>query len=180
MKKELYQEIEIPEGVEAEINETILKVSGPEGESEKKFSIDNLEFKKENNKIIIGNKKATKKEKKLMNTIASHIKNMIKGVQEKFEYQLKICFSHFPINVEIKDKEAIIKNFLGEKIPRKTKILEGVEVEIDKDIIKVKSVNKELAGQVAANFEIATKIRKKDKRVFQDGIFIINKAGKEI
>jgi len=180
MKKELFQKIQIPEGVEAEINETILKVSGPEGEVEKKFSINNLEFKKEDNKIIIGNKKATKKEKKLMNTIASHIKNMIKGVQEKFEYQLKICFSHFPINVEIKDKEAIIKNFLGEKIPRKTKILEGVEVEIDKDIIKVKSVNKELAGQVAANFEIATKIRKKDKRVFQDGIFIINKAGKEI
>jgi large subunit ribosomal protein L6 len=105
---------------------------------------------------------------------------MIKGVQEKFEYQLKICFSHFPINVEIKDKEAIIKNFLGEKIPRKTKILEDVEVEIDKDIIKVRSVSKELAGQVAANFEIATKIRKKDRRVFQDGIFIINKAGKEI
>jgi len=180
MKKELYQEIEIPEGVEAEINGIILKVSGPEGKVEKKFSINNLEFKKEDNKIIIGNKKATKKEKKLMNTIASHIKNMIKGVQEKFEYQLKICFSHFPITVEIKDKEAIIKNFLGEKIPRKTKILEGVEVEIDKDIIKIISVNKELAGQVAANFEIATKIRNRDKRVFQDGIFIINKAGKEI
>lgn len=180
MKKELYQEIEIPEGVEAEINETTLKVSGPEGKSEKKFSINNLEFKKEGNKIIIGNKKATKKEKKLMNTLASHIRNMIKGVQEKFEYQLKICFSHFPINVEIKDKEVIIKNFLGEKIPRKTKILESVEVEIDKDIIKVKSVSKELAGQVAANFETATKIRKRDKRVFQDGIFIINKAGRKI
>jgi large subunit ribosomal protein L6 len=180
MKKELYQEIEIPEGVEAEIDKTVLKVSGPEGKSEKKFSTNNLEFKKEGNKIIVGNKKATKKEKKLMNTIASHIKNMIKGVQEKFEYQLKICFSHFPINVEIKDKEAVIKNFLGEKIPRKTKILENVEAEIDKDIIKVRSVNKELAGQVAANFEIATKIKKKDKRVFQDGIFIINKSGKEI
>jgi len=82
--------------------------------------------------------------------------------------------------VEIKDKEAIIKNFLGEKIPRKTKILEGAEVEMDKDIIKVRSVNKERAGHDAANFETATKIRKKDKRVFQDGIFIINKAGKEI
>jgi len=180
MKKELYQEIEIPEGVETEINETTLKVRGPEGESERKFSMNNLEFKKENNKIIVGNKKATKKEKKLMNTIASHIKNMIKGVQEKFEYQLKICFSHFPISVEIKDKEAIIKNFLGEKIPRKTKIPEGVEVEVCKDIIKVRSVSKELAGQVAANFETATKIRKRDKRVFQDGIFIINKAGKEM
>ncbi len=180
MKKELYQEIEIPEGVEAEIDGAILKVSGPEGKNEKQFSIHNLDFEKKDNKIIIGNKKATKKEKKLMNTIASHTKNMIKGVQEKFEYQLKICFSHFPITVEIKDKETIIKNFLGEKIPRKTKIPEGVEVKIDKDVIKVISVNKELAGQVAANFEIATKIRKKDKRVFQDGIFIINKAGKEI
>lgn len=180
MKKELYQEIEIPEGVGAEIEETILKVSGPEGRVERKFSINNLEFEKKDNKIVIGNKKATKKEKKLMNTIASHIKNMIKGVQEKFEYQLKICFSHFPITVEIKDKEAIIKNFLGEKIPRKTKIPEDVEVEIDKDVIKVISVNKELAGQVAANFEIVTKIRKKDRRIFQDGIFIINKAGKDI
>ena len=180
MKKELYQKIEIPEGIETEITENALKIRGPEGEVEKKFNTNNLEFKKEDNKIIIGNKKATKKEKKLMNTIASHIKNMIKGVQEKFEYQLKICFSHFPISIEIKEKESVIKNFLGEKLPRKTKILEGVEVEVDNSIIKVRSVNKELAGQVAANFETATKIRKKDKRVFQDGIFIINKAGKKI
>jgi len=180
MKKELYQKIEIPEGIEAEIAGRILKIRGPEGEIKKKFNANNLEFKKEDNKIILGNKKATKKEKKLMNTLVSHIKNMIKGVQEKFEYQLKICFSHFPITVEIKDKGAIIKNFLGEKIPRKTKIPEGAEVEIDKEIIKVRSADKELAGQVAANFEIATKIRKRDKRVFQDGIFIINKAGREI
>ena len=180
MKKELYQKIEIPEGIEAEIIGSVLKIRGPEGETEKKFNTNNLEFKKEDNKIIIGNKKATKKEKKLMNTFASHIKNMIKGVKEKFEYQLKICFSHFPINVEIKDKEVIIKNFLGEKIPRKTKIPGSAEVEVEKDIIKVRSVSKELAGQVAANFETATKIRKKDKRVFQDGIFIINKAGREI
>jgi large subunit ribosomal protein L6 len=180
MKKELYQKIEIPADVKAEISGPILKISGPEGENEKKFNINNLEFKKEDNKIIIGNKKATKKEKKLMNTIASHIKNMIKGVQEKFEYKLKICFSHFPISVEIKNNEALIKNFLGEKIPRKIKIPGGIEIEVDKDIIKIKSSNKELAGQVAANFETVTRIRKRDKRVFQDGIFIINKAGREI
>lgn len=180
MKKELYQKIGIPGSVSAEIIENTIKISGKEGEIEKKFNIHNLEFKKEGNEIILGNKKATKKEKKLMNTIASHIKNMIEGVQEKFGYQLKICFSHFPITVEMKDKDVIIKNFLGEKIPRKTKIPEGVEIEIDNDIIKIKSIDKELAGQVAANFETATKIRKRDKRVFQDGIFIINKAGREI
>ena len=45
---------------------------------------------------------------------------------------------------------------------------------------KVSSVDKELAGQVAANFETATKVPMKDRRVFQDGIFIINKAGREM
>ena len=56
----------------------------------------------------------------------------------------------------------------------------GVDIKIDKAEISVSSVDKELAGQAAANFEILTKIRGRDKRIFQDGIYIINKAGKEI
>lgn len=180
MKAELFQNIEIPKEVEAEIEGTTLKVRGPEGENHREFRIGKLDFGKEENRIIIGYKKATKKEKKLMNTIASHIRNMIEGVQKKFEYKLKVGFSHFPITVELKEREALIKNFLGEKIDRKSKISDGVEVKIDKDVITVSSVDKEAAGQVAANFEIATKIRGRDRRIFQDGIFIINKAGKEI
>lgn len=178
MKKELFQEIEIPEGVEVVIEGSTLKVRGKEGENKKTFKINKLKFEKKDNKIIIGYEKATKKEKKLMNTLTSHVKNMIRGAQKKFEYQLKVCFSHFPINVEVKGKEVLIKNFLGEKIPRKTKISEGVEIEINKDIIKLTSIDKELVGQAAANFETATKIRKRDRRIFQDGIFIINKAGR--
>lgn len=180
MKKELYQEIEIPEGVEIELEGSTLGIKGPEGEFKRKFEIGKLDFKKEGNKINIGNKKSTKREKKLMNSVAAHVKNMIKGVQEKFEYQLKVCSSHFPMTVEVKENEVEIKNFLGEKIPRKAKISEGVEVSLEKDIITVKSANKEKAGQVAANIESVTKVSNKDRRVFQDGVFIINKSGKEI
>ncbi len=180
MNKELYQEIEVPEDVEVNLDGSLLKIKGLEGELERKFDLGKLELKKEGNKIIIGYKKSTKREKKLMNTIASHIRNMIKGVQKKFEYKLKVCSSHFPITVEIKEREAEIKNFLGEKISRKAKIPGGVEVNLEKDIITVKSINKELAGQVASNFEAITKAGKKDRRVFQDGVFIINKSGKEI
>jgi len=176
----LFKEIEIPEEVEANIDGNILFMKGKEGEIKKKFDINNLVFEKKENKIIVGNKKSTKNEKKKMNTIERHIKNMIKGVQKKFVYKLKICFNHFPITVELKGKEAIIKNFLGEKVSRKTKILDGTEVKVEKDIITVISVDKELAGQTAANFEKATRISLRDRRIFQDGIFITNKAGKEI
>lgn len=180
MRKEIIQQIEIPEGVEANIEEDKLIVKGKKGENEREFRIGKLNFEKKDNLIIIGDKKATKKEKKRINTIASHIKNMIKGIQENFEYKLKICSSHFPITVDIQDKEATVKNFLGEKIPRKVKIPQDVDIDLSGEIITITSNDKESAGQAAANFEKATKIRNKDRRVFQDGIFITNKAGREM
>jgi large subunit ribosomal protein L6 len=73
----------------------------------------------------------------------------------------------------------IVTNFLGEKTPRKSLILKGVNVEIKGKEIFVTSHDKELAGQTAANIERATKVRNRDRRVFQDGIFIVSKPGDE-
>jgi len=180
MRREIIQKIEIPEGIEVSLEGSKLKVKGQEGELEREFNFAKIDFKKEGKEIELGNKKSTKSEKKRINTMASHIKNMIQGVGEKFEYELKICFAHFPITVEANGNEITIKNFLGEKVARKTKVPEGVEVKIEKEIIKVIALNKELAGQAAANIERSTKVGSRDRRVFQDGIFIINKAGKKI
>jgi len=180
MHKNLFVEVEIPEGVEASLNESEFTFRGKEGEIKRDFYAPSLEFKIENNKIIIGNKNSTKREKKMMNTIEAHLKNMIKGVQKKFEMKLKICFAHFPITVVVQGDTALIKNFLGEKTPRICKIIDGAEVEVKGQDIIVKAIDREIAGQTAANFEKATWIRLRDRRVFQDGIFITNKAGKEM
>jgi len=180
MRKELFQTIKIPEGVDVEIDGARVIVKGAHGVNERKFELASLKLEKKNNEIIVGEKKATKKEKRRMNTIAAHIENMIKGIQEKFEYKLKICFSHFPITVEVKGNEAVIKNFLGEKVPRKAKIAKGAEVKVDKEIITITSNDIETAGQTAANLETATRIPNKDRRVFQDGIFITSKCGEPI
>jgi len=180
MKKEIFQKIKIPEDVEVSLEGNLLSVKGSEGTNKRKFSSEKLVFEKRGDEIIIGSKNATKKEKKAINTRAAHIKNMIKGTQKKFEYKLKVCFSHFPITVEVKGREVLIKNFLGEKTPRKMKLNNEVDVKVDKDVITINSIGKEIAGQTAANFETATRIRNRDKRVFQDGIFIINKNGREI
>lgn len=178
MRKPFYQEIEIPEGVEVKIDGGFIEVKGPEGENKKEFNVGKCEITQKDGKIIIGHEKSTKREKKLANTVGAHIKNMMRGVNEKFEYELKICSGHFPITVKIDGNKASIKNFFGEKVERNCSILEGAEIEIKKDIITIKSVDKEIAGQTAANFEAATKVRKRDIRIFQDGIYITKKDGK--
>ena len=180
MRKDYFKEIEIPEGVEVNVEENTVNVKGPEGENSKWFFMKNIEVKVKDNKIIVGQKKATKKEKKMINTIKAHLENMVKGVKEKFEYKLKVCSSHFPMTVESSGRELTINNFLGEKKPRKTTVPEGAEVNVDKETITIKSTDKEVAGQAAATIERATQIRKKDRRIFQDGIYITNKAGEDI
>jgi len=180
MKKELSNTIKIPEGVEVEVDGTRIVAKGKHGTNERKFNLSSLKIEKKNNEIIVGGEKVTRKEKMRMNTVAAHIANMIKGVQDKFEYKLKVCFSHFPMTVEVKGKEASIKNFLGEKVPRKAKIVNGAEVEVKGDVITVTASDIETAGQTAANLETATRITNRDRRVFQDGIFITSKCGEEI
>lgn len=180
MKKDLMKEIEIPENVEVSLEDGLLIVKGPKGENKRYFDVYKIAFNKEGNKIIISCKKATKNEKKKINTLAARVKNMINGVLEKYEYQVKVCSSHFPMSASVEGKEVVIKNFLGEKIPRKAKIPDGAEVDIQKDIITIKSTDKETAGLAAANLEKSTSVGKRDRRVFQDGLYMIKKAGREL
>lgn len=180
MKAEFSQTIEVPEGIEIKLENRTLTVKGPEGENSREFKTGKIKFEIKDGKIVLSDKKATKTEKRMINTFTAHIKNMIKGVQEKFEYKLKVCFHHFPITVKIEGNKATIKNFLGEKIDRHCEIPKGAEVEVQKDTITIKSINREIAGQAAANFETATKVRNRDRRIFQDGIFMTNKPGREI
>lgn len=180
MKKILFEEIEIPSGVEVKIDRNQVEVKGKQGTVKKSFDLNGVEMKVEGKKIIIGSARTTRTEKKMIYTIVAHINNMIKGAEEGYEYTMKMCFNHFPMTVDLTPKLATIKNFLGEKIARKAKIVEGVTVKINKDVVTITSVDKEAAGQTAANFETATKIRNRDRRVFQDGIFITNKCGKQI
>ena len=131
-------------------------------------------------KVFITSKNATKNESKLAGTAEGHIKNMMQGIGEDFVYKLEIANVHFPMTVKIEGNIITIKNFLGEKVDRVSKILPDVKVDIKGMNVEVSSFNKESAGQTAANLESATKVKGRDRRVFQDGIFITEKAGRAI
>jgi large subunit ribosomal protein L6 len=174
------EKINIPEDVKIEISNNIFKVKGPKGELEKILIHPKIKFELKENILHLSVLKPSKREKTMIKTFKAHIKNMIQGSKENYIYKMKICSGHFPMNVSVKENNVVINNFLGEKIPRKAKIYNGVKIDIQGDIIVLKSNNKESVGQTAANIEQATRITNRDRRIFQDGIFITEKAGKPI
>ncbi|MAF35965.1 50S ribosomal protein L6 [archaeon] len=173
-QRTLNKTITIPEKTTATLVDTTISIEGPKGKLEREFYYPSVSIKVADNTVAVSGP-GLKKAKRMMNTFTAHITNMIKGVNDGFHYQLKICAGHFPVNVTKEQSTIMIKNFLGEKIPRQAQIVEGVEVEIKEDLIDVTGISKEAVGQTAANLEQATKIRNRDRRRFQDGIFIIEK-----
>ena len=178
--KQLREQIDIPENVQIEIVGNLIKVKGPLGESQKKLLNPKIKFLKEDKKFILLSEGISKREKTILKTFKAHIKNLIKGTITEFTYKLKVCTAHFPVDLSIKENKLIIKNFLGERKPRIAKIILGVDVKIDKEVITVSGINREDVGQTSATIEQTCRVKNKDRRVFQDGIFITEKAGKII
>lgn len=169
--------IEIPNGVKAEITNSVVKISGKFGSVERRFDPNNTKLEKNENSILLKTLRDKKADKTNLYTTRSHVKNMIHGVKDNIKYQMKIIYSHFPVTAEVKDKVFIIKNFLGEKANRKANVLDGVKITINGREITLEGADIEKVSQTAANIEQAAKIIKKDRRVFQDGIYIIEKDG---
>lgn len=175
---EIKEEIKIPNGVELSIDNKIVHVKGEKGSLSKTLSYPKIELKLKNNIVEISCSDSPKrKEKALIGTFRAHINNMIKGVTEGFECKMKTVFSHFPIKTSVDENEFVIQNFLGERAPRKAEILGGVAVEVEGDDVTVSGIDKEKVGQTAANIERATKVKRRDIRVFQDGVYVVSKRG---
>ena len=179
MKKSTEEKIEIPKGITCKYEDKIFYYRKDSLESSRKIDVPNVEISVEDNHIHLRCKRATKKEKKIINSFIKHIGNFFKGINEKFVYKLEACSVHFPMTLKIDKERMIINNFLGEKTPRHAKILPNVDVQIKGQLISVSSLDKEAAGQTAGNIESATKVRNRDRRIFQDGIYITSKPGDE-
>ena len=179
-KKDLIAEIRMPEGLSVNIVKGILTLKGQKGEVKKDFPDKKITMESKGNLIILKAGRFSKVKKKIIKSYAAHIKNMIRGSLEGHKYMLKICSGHFPMNVSVNKNELTVKNFLGEKVPRVLKLKEGAAVKVEGDKISVESASKETAGQISADIEQLTRRTRYDLRIFQDGIYIINKDGKEV
>jgi len=178
MKLDFEEVIELPEGVTVTVEHGDIRVKGPKGEISRRMSAPGVSISANGQKVTLKAKKATKREKKMLYTFLAHIRNMIRGVQQQWVYNLKICAGHFPMTATLTGNKFVLKNFLGEKKPRECIIPAGVEVKVAGQEITISSVNRELAGQTAGLLELLTFKPYKDQRTFQDGIYITQKPGK--
>ncbi len=176
----LEEKTELPNGVTATVANGIVTVKGPKGEVAKSMKDPMIKIKADGNIVSISAATDTKRQKRIINTFTAHLKNMMLGVQAPYQYRLKICSGHFPMNVSIQGEQFIVKNFLGEKSPRTLKLKKGVSVKVEGDQISVESCDKDLAGQQASDIELLTSKSNRDLRVFQDGIYMTEKAGKKV
>ena len=177
-KTEIKEKISIPENITDTIEGNILTLKGEKGELSRQFTHPKIHIKIDKNLIEINGRDIRRKEEALIGTFIAHINNMIKGVTEGFEYKMKTVFSHFPIKTSVDGNEFVIENFLGERSARRAKILEGITVDVKGEDVSVKGIDKEKVGQTVANIERAAKVKKRDIRIFQDGIYRISKGGK--
>ncbi|MCA9486396.1 50S ribosomal protein L6 [Candidatus Woesearchaeota archaeon] len=170
-------EVKVPlsSGVSAAYDGKILTVKGPKGEVSKRLKYPYVSLKVEGNEVIIFSEHCGKREKKIIFTFQAHTTNLVKGVSEGFEYKLAVVYAKFPITAELKGQEFIVKNLLGEKVPRTVMLPADVKVSVNGKDILVSGIDKEKVGQAAASLEQLTRITHMDRRVIQDGIYITEK-----
>jgi len=169
-------EYDVPDGVEFKKDGEFLVVKGSKGEIKKPFMHPKINVSVKGNKIEISSNSDRRKVNAILYTWKSVINNMAIGVTKGYEAEVKLVHSHFPAKLELKDNKIVIQNFLGQRKSRSAKIPEGVEVKIDKNTIKITGIDKELVGQAGSRIENSTSVKKFDRRIFQDGCYMVKLA----
>merc|ERR1740121_1668122 len=154
--KTLMQEevVKVPKGIKIKVKSKVVEVSGKHGTLTRSF-----------------------KHLPMLNSCCSHIANLFTGVEQRFQYKLRLVYAHFPINVTITNNGGTveIRNFLGEKIVRTVNMLSGVKVEkstATKDELLITGADIDLTSRSAALVHQSCLVKNKDIRKFLDGIYV--------
>jgi len=169
------QEIQIPKGVEVTKSADVLKVVGPKGTLTKIFR-DDITINIVGGLITLNIKRNDKFSKSLWGTYASHIKNMIKGVETP--YQKKLILEGVGFKSEVKGKEFVFA--LGFSHPVIVPIPEGITATAEKNNITITGIDKELVGSFTAAIRALKKPEPyKGKGMRYEGEVIRRKQGKK-
>jgi len=140
--------VEIPAGVQVDLNGSNVRVKGPKGELNRTFS-PVISISMENNQLVVSRSSEAPTERALHGTTRAVIANMVQGVSAGFERILEI--EGVGYRAEVSGKNLILN--VGFSHPVEVEPPEGITFDTDPKArqIFVRGYDKELVGQVAAN-----------------------------
>ncbi len=169
------QEIQIPKGVEVTKSGDTITVKGPKGVVTKIFR-DDILIKIAEGLVTLDIKRNDKFSKSLWGTYASHLKNMIAGVETP--YQKKLILEGVGFKSEVKGKQFVFA--LGFSHPVIVSIPEGITATAEKNNITITGIDKELVGSFASAVRALKKPEPyKGKGMRYEGEVIRRKQGKK-
>ncbi len=155
--------------------EGVLKVKGPLGEISKSVN-PAVSITVSSDGVRVSPNGSTKFARALTGTFASHLKNMIRGVTEKYSKKLELQGIGYRVEVSGKN----LKLLVGFSHPVLVAIPAGIDVAIDKNTITVSGIDKEAVGQFAANVRSKRKPEPyKGKGLRYVGEYVREKQGKK-
>ncbi|MEK7564237.1 MAG: 50S ribosomal protein L6 [Patescibacteria group bacterium] len=173
------QEITIPKGVTVTKNVDVVTVSGPKGTLTKVFR-DDITITIAGELITLNINRNDKFSKALWGTYASHLKNMIVGVETPYTKKLILEGVGFKSDVKSDGQRKEIHFALGFSHPVIIPIPEGLEVKAEKNIITVTGIDKELVGSFTASLRSLKKAEPyKGKGMRYEGEVVRRKQGKK-
>lgn len=166
----------IPTGVQVKIEGQKVTITGPKGELSREFRPE-VKIEADKEKISVSPQIENKKTAALWGTTRAILNNMIKGMIDGYEKKLEIEGLGYKAALEGNDLVLSV----GFTHTVKIKAPPGIKFSIEKNLITVFGIDKELVGL------IASKIRKirpaepyKGKGIKYQGEVIRRKAGKKV
>jgi len=167
--------IEIPEGVEVNVDGTSVSVKGPKGELSNVIT-DNMGIKVDGNIITVERKDESKKSRSLHGTTRSLIANMVEGVSKGFQKELEIIGVGY--RAQKQGTKLVVNAGYSHTIEMEEE--DNIEFEVPKNtVIIVKGIDKEQVGAIASNIRsIRLPEPYKGKGIRYKGELVRQKEGK--
>ena len=145
--------VAIPAGVDVRLGEdNFVEVKGPKGTLTRTLH-PRILLRQENEHVTVTRQSDAKLDKSLHGLSRTLLDNMIVGVTAGFEKQLEIVWGGF--RAQLQDRTLTLQ--LGHSHPISYEAPEGIEFELNRSIITIRGINKELVGQTAANIRAIRK-----------------------
>jgi len=154
----------------------VMRVEGPLGRTHKSFRKIPVDVEIGEGAVRLSARDSRKRDYAILNTSRSIVRNLVEGIREGYTLKMKVVYAHFPVSVKVEGGEVLVENFQGEHAPRRARIVGETKVEVKGDDVVLTGAVLTDVTQTAANIQQNTRIKKKDHRVFLDGIYVYEKS----